>query len=72
MFNMVLGLIYGFSYSVGTQCVFHNYDYFLDMFDGSRKEFFISFHFVACLEHIHHLGSIVFILYFLWKDLLII
>jgi hypothetical protein len=26
---MVLGLIYGFGYFVGTQCFFHNYDYFL-------------------------------------------
>jgi hypothetical protein len=44
---MVLGLIYAFSYFVGTQCVLHNYDYFFNMFDGQGNIFFISLHFLA-------------------------
>jgi hypothetical protein len=44
---MVLGLIYGFGYALGIQCVFHNYYCFLYIFDGSKKYVFISFHFVA-------------------------
>jgi hypothetical protein len=44
---MVLGLIYGFGYSMGNQYVFHNYDYFFNIFHGQGNTFFISFHFVA-------------------------
>jgi hypothetical protein len=40
---MVLGLIYSFSYFVGTQCVLHNYDYFFNMFDGQGNIFLFPF-----------------------------
>jgi hypothetical protein len=40
---MVLGLIYAFSYFVGTQCVLHNYDYFFNMFDGQGNIFLFPF-----------------------------
>ena len=68
---MVLGLIYGFVYALGIQCVFHNYYCFLYIFDCARKFVCISFHFVAWIKHLHLLESTMFILYFIWKDLLV-